>query len=103
MLLCSRLPALRRNRPMGSALEGVAKEFCRIYAHRLRNCDEFGHIHAALERFNALNPVRWLSKPLGKLPLGKASRIACLAKRGDYGPLAGRIFHDTPGFLRRCS
>jgi hypothetical protein len=99
MLLCLRLSTPRRNHPTGSALERVAKEFDRICTDRLRNCDEFGHIYPPLERFDALNPVRRLPKLLGKLPLGKTSRIACLAKRGDYGPLAGGIFHDTPGNL----
>jgi hypothetical protein len=79
------------------------EEFDRICANRLRYRNEFGHIHPPLERFDALDPVRRLPKLLGQLALGETGRIACLAQRGDYGPLAGWIFHDTPGIYRRCS
>lgn len=102
MLLCSNLSTPHRNCPPASALKGLAKEFDRVSADRLRNCNELSHIHAPLKRLDALNPVRRLPKLLGKLPLRKTSRLTRLAKRSDYGPLTGGIIHDTPETSWRC-
>ena len=82
-----------------SALKAFAKELHGVGANGFRNCNELSHIHPSLKRLDALNPVWRLPKLLGKLPLRKTSRFTRLAKRSDYGPLAGRIFHDTPGTL----
>jgi hypothetical protein len=97
MLICLSLSVPRRNYPMGSALECVAEEFHRIGANRLRDRDEFGHIHPPLERFDALNPVRRLPQLLRKLSLREPGRFARPTEGGNDGPLTGRIFHDTPG------
>jgi hypothetical protein len=97
MLLCSSLLIPYGYRQTASALERLTKELDRIGAERPRNRHELGHIYPPLERLDTLNPVRWLPKLLRKLSLRKTTSLASLAERSDYGPLAGGIFHDTPG------
>lgn len=99
MVLRWSLVAAPSNFLAASALKPFAKELYGVGANCFRNGNELSHVHPSLKRLDALNPVWRLPKLLGKLPLRKTSRFTRLAKRSDYGPLAGRIFHDTPGKL----